>query len=132
MRSRWCLTSEDVRKIVAACKRETAKDGSEATIAIVDQGGHLLYLERPDSHSPNAIDMATGKARTAAFRARPTSSLEERIKERPGFLTMPNVVAVRGGIPLFHDGECVGGVGVSGLEAKDEPVAIAAAKGLDT
>ena len=132
MRNRWCLTSEDVKRIVAACKRETAKDNTEATIAIVDQGGDLLYLERPDSHSPNAIDMATGKARTAAFRGRPSASLEERVKERPGFITMPNTIAVRGGIPLFYNGECVGGVGISGLDNKDEIVAIAAAKGLES
>lgn len=132
MRSRWCLTSEDVKKIVAACKKETAKDHTEATIAIVDQGGDLLYLERPDSHSPIAIEMATGKARTAAFRGRPSASLEERVKDRPGFLTMPNVIAVRGGIPLFYKGECVGGVGISGLDNKDEIVAIAAAKAFES
>lgn len=131
MRSRWCLTSEDVRTIVAQCKRHTAADKTEATIAIVDQGGDLLYLERPDSHSPLAIDMAMGKARIAALRGRPSRALEDRIKERPGFLTMPHALAVRGGVPLFHKGECVGGVGISGLEGKDEETAIAAAKGFE-
>ncbi|MDB5644202.1 MAG: hypothetical protein JWN07_3519 [Hyphomicrobiales bacterium] len=121
------LTLEDVAKIVAACRAEAASHNREATIAVVDRGGALLYLERPDHHSANSVEMSTGKARTAAFRARPSSALEERVRERPGFLSTPNQIAVRGGAPILHQGMCLGGVGVSGIDKHDEIVATAGA-----
>ncbi len=127
MRTKLCLSSVEVHQMVAACKAAAAERDVEGTIAIVDEGGQLLYLERPDSQGPGTIDMATGKARTAAMRERPTAALEERVKDRPGFLTSPNYIAVRGGVPVFYDGLCVGGVGVSGIGENDEPVAKAGA-----
>lgn len=127
MREKWCLTATDVERIVTACRQEAAKDDLEATIAIVDDGGHLLYLERPDGQSPLGIEMATGKARTAAFRARPSRALAERVKDQPGFLMMPGCLPVPAGIPLMHLGVCVGGIGVSSIAEHDEPVAMAGA-----
>ncbi len=132
MRLRPSLTSEDIAKIVAAAKQEASRHGLEPTIAIVDFGGSLLYLERPDSHTPLAIDMSTGKARTAALRERASSALEQRVKDRPGFLTMPGMVAIRGGVPLVWNNECVGGIGVSGIAEHDEIVAKAGADALGT
>ena len=111
MRSKPCLTLDDVFKMVVACRKAGAKVNEEPTIAIVDTGGALMYLERPDQNSANTVNMASGKARTAAMRARPSSALEARVKERPGFLTVPGALAVRGGVPIFYRGECVGGVG---------------------
>jgi len=131
MRLKPSLTPEDVTKIVAAAKREAGRHGLLATIAVVDHGGDLLYLERPDTHSPNAVEMATGKARTAAFRERPSSALAERVKERPGFLMTPNQIGVRGGVQLFYEGEGVGGIGVSGIGQNDEPTAEAGAAALE-
>lgn len=131
MRLKPCLTSEDVAKMVAAAKLAAARQNLLATIAVVDRGGDLLYLERPDSHSANSIEMASGKARTAAFRERPSSALEERVKERPGFLMTPNQIGVRGGVPLFYKGECVGGIGVSGIGNHDEIIAQAGADALE-
>jgi glc operon protein GlcG len=130
MRNKPCLTLDDVFKMVAACRAAAAAVNEEPTIAIVDAGGHLMYLERPDHHRPNGVHMATGKARTASMRARPTSALEARIKERPGFLTVPNALAVRGGVPVFYRGECVGGVGISGNSHHDEVIAQAGADAL--
>lgn len=127
MRSKLCLSTEEVQAIVAACKAKAASLQEEATIAVVDEGGQLLYLERPDTQGPSSVEMATGKARTAAIRERPTAALEDRVKDRPGFLTYPNAIAVRGGVPVFYDGKCVGGVGVSGVGNNDEPVAQAGA-----
>ena len=129
MRSKFSLTLEDVHKIVAACRREAEKVARAATIAVVDGSGVLMYLERPDDQPANSVDMASGKARTAAFRERPSSSLEARVKERPGFLTYPNAIAVTGGVPLFYEGQCVGGVGVSGIADGDEVVAKGRSRG---
>lgn len=130
MRSKLCLSGKEVQEMVAACKAEAARLGVEGTIAIVDEGGQLLYLERPDGQGPGSVDMSVGKARTAALRERPTAALEERVKDRPGFLTYPNAIAVRGGVPVFYDGHCVGGIGVSGIGENDEVVAQAGADAL--
>ena len=130
MKLKHCLTLDDVRIIVEAARAKAAEKGLEGTIAVVDRGGDLVYFERPDDHSANSIEMATGKARTAAFRERPSSALEERVKTRPGWLMTPNQIGVRGGIPLFYKEECVGGIGVSGIAEDDEPVAEAGAAAL--
>jgi glc operon protein GlcG len=131
MRNKPCLTLADAQRMAAACREAAARHDQEATIAIVDDGGHLIYLERPDQHRPNGVEMATLKARTAALRARPSSTLEQRVAERPGYLMVPNVLAVSGGVPVFYAGECVGGVGISGIDANDEIVAAAGAEALD-
>jgi glc operon protein GlcG len=132
MKLKHCLTLADVQVMVEAARREAARHQMAGTIAIVDRGGDLIYLERPDDHSANAVEMAHGKARTAAFRERPSSALEERVKDRPGFLMTPNQIGVRGGVPLIYKGECVGGIGVSGIGQFDEPTALAGAAALDT
>ncbi len=131
MRMRSVLTLDDVEKIVAAARKEAAKHNERATIAVVDHGGALLFLERPDANSANTVEMATGKARTAAYRERPSSALEERVKDRPGFLMTPNQIGVRGGVPIFYKGECVGGIGCSGIGNNDEPAAVAGAAALE-
>lgn len=131
MRNKPCLTLADARRMAAACQEAAAKHDQEATIAIVDDGGHLIYFERPDRHRPNAIEMATLKARTAALRARPSSALEERVKERPGFLMVPDALAIRGGVPVFYGSECVGGIGISGVDVNDETVAATGAAALE-
>jgi glc operon protein GlcG len=130
MRLRPSLTLEDAKMMVAACDRAARALGREGTIAIVDAGGHLIYLERPDRQSPNSVDVAAMKARTAAFRERPSSNLEERVKERPGWLMFPHGLPMSGGVPLFHGTECVGGIAVSGIAEDDEKVAEAGAAAL--
>ena len=127
MRSKPCLTLDDAHKMVAACRKAGAAMKMEPTVAVVDAGGHLLYLERPDRNGPNTVEMATLKARTAALRERPSSAFARRVAERPGFLAVPNCLGVPGGIPIIHKGECIGGVGVSGIGENDEPVAQAGA-----
>jgi uncharacterized protein GlcG (DUF336 family) len=127
MRSKLCLTSDDVQKIVAAAKKHAVKIKREPTIAVVDEAGHLLYLERPDVNGVNTVEMSTAKARTAALRGRPSAAFGKRVQERVGFLMAPNYLGVEGGIPLIHKGECVGGIGVSGIDHDDETIAIAGA-----
>lgn len=123
MRQKWTLTSADVKKIVAACRKEAAKYKKEPTVAVVDEGGHILFVERPDDHRPNGVNMALGKAQCAAFRGRPSSALEERGKDRPGFLFVPNCLPIRGGAPINYRGATLGGVGISGIDVHDEEIA---------
>ncbi len=127
MRRRPSLTSDDVLKMVAACKDAGKKIKRQPTVAVVDAGGHLLHLERPDRNGVNTVEMATLKARTAALRGRPSSSFEKRVQERPGFMMVPNCLGVEGGVPILFEGECLGGVGVSGIDFDDEKVAQAGA-----
>ncbi len=132
MRTRYCLTLDDVHKMVAAARAAGAKRKLQPTVAVVDQAGHLLYLERPDTNGVNTAEMSTLKARTAALRERPSGAFAKRVAERPGFLGVPNCLGVEGGIPLIYKGECVGGIGVSGIAEDDEPVAMAGAKAFGT
>jgi uncharacterized protein GlcG (DUF336 family) len=130
MRLKPSLTLEDAKLMVLECNRASHELGREGTIAVVDAGGHLIYLERPDRQSPNSVEVATMKARTAAFRERPSSNLEERVKERPGWLMFPQGLPMSGGVPLFHGTECIGGIAVSGIAEDDERVAEAGAAAL--
>ena len=123
MRNRPQLTLSDAQALAAATRDYARKLGLEGTIAIVDFGGHLLYLERPDLQSPNSVQVAIQKAQTAAFRERPSSALEERVKDKPGWLKFPNGLPMSGGIPLFYEKQCVGGIAVSGIADNDEPAA---------
>jgi uncharacterized protein GlcG (DUF336 family) len=130
MRSKPQLTLDDVFAMAQAARQEAARRKLEGTIAVVDFGGALLYLERPDRQSPNSVEVATLKARAAAFRERPSSQLGERVKEEPGWLMFPNGLAMPGGVPLFSGGECVGAIAVAGIAHDDEPVAQAGARAL--
>jgi glc operon protein GlcG len=130
MRTRAQLTLQDAQALAAAARERARSSGLEGTIAIVDFGGHLLYLERPDLQSPNSVEVAVRKARTAAFRERPSSALEQRVRENPGWLMFPNGLPMSGGVPLFYDGQCVGGIGVSGIAEQDEVAALAGAEAI--
>jgi uncharacterized protein GlcG (DUF336 family) len=124
MRTRPALTSADVQKMAAACKAEAAKNKWVVTIAIVDDSGALLYLERPDGAGPFTSKMAAGKAETSAVSRRPTKFWEDRIKDRPAFARAPVSTPIQGGVPILVQGECVGAIGVSGVQShEDEQVA---------
>jgi uncharacterized protein GlcG (DUF336 family) len=131
MRTRHSLQSADVQKIMAGAKAEAEKNGWKVTIAVVDEGGALLHLERMDGAGPTTAEVAVGKARSSAITGRPTKFWEERVKERPSFLNFPGVLAIQGAVPIIHQGDCVGAVGVSGVASQDdEKIASAGASAL--
>ena len=126
-----CLTASDAEKILAACKGEAEKNKWNVTIAVVDDGGFLVRLERLDGAVAQSTIIATAKAQTAAATRTPTKALEDIVKERPATVAFPGRVAVQGGLPIMYQGECVGGVGVSGAKShEDEQVASAGLKAL--
>ena len=130
MRTKPCLEQADVQTIVAACRAEASRQGWKITMAVVDDGGHPLYLERMDGVKVTTVDVAMGKARTAALSWLPSSKLENRIKDRPSILKLASL-PMQGGMPILHDGQCVGGVGVAGADFhEDEQVAEAGAAAL--
>ena len=125
MRQRPALTSADAHKMMEACKVEAQKNKWNVAIAIVDDSGAVILLERLDGCGAISSEVAIGKARTSALTKRPTKFFEDRVKERPGFVTFPTPgVMFQGGLPLVHQGECVGAIGVSGVQShEDEQVA---------
>ena len=125
MRQKPVLTSVDCHKMMAACIAEAQKNKWAVAIAIVDDSGAALLLERLDGCGAIASTVAMGKAQTSALTKRPSKFFEDRVKERPGFVTFPTPgVMFQGGLPLVHQGECVGAIGVSGVQShEDEAVA---------
>jgi glc operon protein GlcG len=132
MRNKPCLTADDAHKMMAACKAEAQKNKWNVAIAIVDDSGAAILLERLDGTGAIASEVAMGKARTAALTKRPTKFFEDRVKERPAFVTFPTPgVMFQGGLPIMHQGECVGAIGVSGVQShEDEQIAAAGVKTL--
>ena len=131
MRNKPSLTSADAKKMMTACLAEAQKQKWNVTIAIVDDAGFPLLVERMDGCGPISAEVAVGKARTAALTRRPSKFFEDRVKDRPAFLSFPAGLLIQGGLPIMHQNECVGAIGVSGAQShEDEQVAMAGVKAL--
>jgi glc operon protein GlcG len=127
MRTRAVLTDEDVTKMAEAAVAHARANEWKVTIAIVDEGGHLLYLRRLDDAPPISSEMAPGKARTAALGRRESRLYEEAIRQgRTAFLSAPLTAMLEGGVPVVVNGDVIGAVGVSGVKS-DQDAAIAQA-----
>jgi uncharacterized protein GlcG (DUF336 family) len=124
MRTKQVLTSADVKKMLAACEAEAAKNKWAVSIAIVDDSGYLLGFERMDGAPVASVEVSQGKARTSGMARQPTKVFEDRVKERPAFVTFPVGILIQGGVPIMHQDECVGAIGVSGVQShQDEQIA---------
>lgn len=122
MKQRPCLTLDDVRRVAAAAEAEAQRNGWAVTIAIVDDGGHLLWLQRLDGAAPISARIAPAKARTAALGRRESKAYEEMINQgRHSFLSAPGLEGMlEGGVPIVVGGECIGAVGVSGVKSSED------------
>jgi glc operon protein GlcG len=126
MRTKTVLTNTDARTMVEAAKAEAVKQKWPVTIAVVDEAGLLLMLERMDGARAQTAEVATLKARSAAVTHRPGKIWEDTVKQRPGVLNFPDAFHVQGGVPILYQGEVIGAVGVSGVQSfEDEQVASA-------
>jgi uncharacterized protein GlcG (DUF336 family) len=115
------VSLEDARKAAAAAVTEAKKNKWIMAIAVVDDGGHLIYFERIDETQVGSIDIAIGKARTAAIFKRPTKALEDAINAgQHAILTFPNTLPREGGLPIFADGKLLGAIGVSGGKSSED------------
>jgi glc operon protein GlcG len=131
MRTKQCLTSSDVKSMLAACEAEAAKNKWSVAIAVVDDSGFLLGFLRMDGAPVISAEVAVGKARTSAMTKRPSKFFEDRVKERPAFANFPAGILIQGGLPLTHENECVGAIGVSGVQShEDEQIAAAGVRAL--
>jgi len=133
MKQKHVLCVEDVKRMAAAAEAEALRQQWAVTIAIVDDGGHLLGLQRLDGASPMSAQIAAGKARTAALSRRETKVYDDMVNQgRYSFLSVPGVDAMlEGGVPVLVDGQSVGAVGVSGVKSgEDAQIARAAVEAL--
>jgi uncharacterized protein GlcG (DUF336 family) len=108
-----CLNG--AKKMAAAAEAEAAKYKWTMVIAVVDDGGHLIYLEHMDEAQIGSIEVAQGKARTAVRFRRPSKFFEDALAANHlGVMTLGDITAIRGGLPVMVDGKALGAIGVSG------------------
>jgi glc operon protein GlcG len=117
------LSLDDAKTIAAAARAEAVKNNWTVVIAIVDEGGHLMYLERADGTQKASSVIAVEKAKTAILFKRPSLALEEGVtKGRIVMMSLPGAVTVEGGVPIVVDGQFVGAVGVSGVQSSQDGI----------
>ena len=133
MHSIETVSLDDAKFVAAAAAAKAVREGWPVVIAILDRGGHSLYLERADDVQLGSIVVAQEKARTALLFKRPTKVLQDRVNgEHPNMLSLPGATAIDGGIPLVRGDQIVGSIGVSGvLSTQDAEVAAAGVSAFD-
>jgi uncharacterized protein GlcG (DUF336 family) len=122
MKTKSALELADVKAIAAAAEAEAQKNHWAVTIAIVDDGGHVLWIQRLDGAAAISAQIAPAKARTAALGRRESRIYEEMINGgRVSFLSAPGLEGLlEGGVPIMKDGQCLGAVGVSGVKSTED------------
>ena len=131
MLQKTVLELADAKRIAAAAADNARAEGWPMAIAITDEAGFLIYVERLDGGAAPSAQIAIAKARTAALYRVPTGILEQMVANRVALALVPDALTIEGGMPLQAQGAVVGGIGVSGMEAhQDVAVAIAGAAAL--
>ncbi|QSL94891.1 heme-binding protein [Ectopseudomonas toyotomiensis] len=121
MHSKAVLSQNEVSQILQAARSEAQQQGWAVAIAVVDDGGHPLALERLDGCAPIGAYIATEKARSAAIGRRETKGYEDMVNGgRTAFISAPLITSLEGGVPVLVDGQVVGAVGVSGVKAEQD------------
>jgi glc operon protein GlcG len=122
MKSKPTLELADLKAIAAAAEAEALKNNWAVSIAIVDDGGHLLWLQRLDGAAPISAHIAPAKANTAALGRRESKTYEDMINGgRYSFLSAPDLRGLlEGGVPITRGGQCIGAVGVSGVKSAED------------
>jgi len=115
------LTLDGAKKVAAAAQAEAKKNNWNVVIAVVDDGGHLLYLQRIDGTQTGSIDVAIQKARTAQAFKRPTKVFEDAIAGgRNALIALHGALPLEGGLPIMVEGQLVGAIGVSGVKSSED------------
>ncbi len=122
MKTKATLELADLKTMAAAAEAEALQQGWAVSIAIVDDGGNLLWFQRLDGAAPISAHIAPAKARTSALGRRESKIYEEMINGgRMSFLSAPGLEGMlEGGVPIMKDGQCLGAVGVSGVKSSED------------
>lgn len=122
MKTKSFLELADLKAMAAAAEAEALKNGWAVSIAIVDDGGHLLWLQRLDGAPPISAHIAPAKANTAAVGRRESKVYEDMINGgRVSFLSAPDLRGLlEGGVPIVKDGQVIGALGVSGVKSSED------------
>ncbi|OIP16739.1 MAG: hypothetical protein AUK51_09605 [Comamonadaceae bacterium CG2_30_59_20] len=122
MQSKPTLELFDLKRMAAAAEAEALKNNWPVTIAVVDDGGHLLWLQRLDGAAALSAHIAPAKAHTAALGRRESKVYEDQINGgRSSFLSVPALSGMlEGGVPIMKDGHCLGAIGVSGVKSTED------------
>ena len=122
------LTLAIAKQVAAASEAEAAKNKWMQVIAILDDGGNLIYLERMDDSQLGSLDVALEKAKSALYFKRPTKVFQDQVAAGGNnVLKLPNAIANEGGVPLMADGKVIGSIGISGATAQQDGQVAAAA-----
>jgi glc operon protein GlcG len=127
------LTLEGAKAVGEAAAKYAKDNGAGPSIAVVDEGGHLLYFARPENSFAAGANVSIGKARTSAIFKKPTKDFEDTInKGRFTMTALPDFTPLQGGVPIVHGGQVIGAIGCSGAKSaqQDEEVAKAGAAAL--
>ena len=132
MASKPVLTLEDAKRVAAAADAEALANDWKVSIVIVDDGGHMLYMQRSHDTRFGSVETAMAKARMAAALHMPSKASEDAVMSgRLIHLALPGVIPAEGGVPLLHDGIVIGAIGISGVRAfQDGQIAVAGAAAL--
>lgn len=122
MKTKYTLENADIKLIAGAAEAEALKNNWAVSIAIVDDGGHLLSYQRLDGAPALSAHIAPAKANTAALARKETKVYEDIINGgRFSFLSAPTIQGMlEGGVPIMKDGQCLGAVGVSGVKSSED------------
>ena len=121
MYTQLVLSIDDAHKMAAAARAEAKAQGWSVVIAIVDDGGHLVHLERLDGTQKASSTIAVEKARTAIMFKRPSKVLEDAVAGgRVAIMSLSGVTPVEGGLPIVVDGQFLGAIGVSGVQSSQD------------
>ena len=119
MNSKAVLSQTEVQQILAAARAEAQQNNWAVSIAVVDDGGHLLALERLDGAAASTAYLAPEKARTSAISGRESKYYEELVNNgRNSFLSVDIMTCLEGAVPIVHDGQVIGAIGVSGVKSE--------------
>ncbi|OIR01624.1 hypothetical protein GALL_163350 [mine drainage metagenome] len=118
MATKPVLTLEDAKRVAAAAESEARSNEWKVVIAVVDDGGHLLYLQRSHDTQFGSVETAIAKAHAAVAFQRPTKASEDAVLSgRLIHLALPGVIPAEGGVPLVRDEVIIGGLGISGVRS---------------
>ncbi|MBE2287728.1 MAG: heme-binding protein [Prosthecobacter sp.] len=127
MKTKQVLDLEDARQLTAIAETEARRNGWNVSIAICDDGGNLMFLQRMDNAPPMSAQIAPEKARACVMARKPSKMLEDMVNNgRFAALDLP-VMMIEGGEMVVVDGEIVGAIGVSGVKASQDAIVARAA-----